>query len=244
MKDKKRFVIETIIIVIVFIIGLVGYFLYNRGYFTSKSDNTDTDVVEESKIGKDNEEILKRFITIASYYSDNGYSTTADKFYNGTSSIDKDTRLKMAYNSVYNIDQKVKSDKKLSDNEIKSMTTNRNIDRNTAFVIIKISDFNKAYSDLFQENVSYTLEEISKIGCPMPVGYNKELDRIYLSSECMSLDYGDLDFIIKSYDFDNKYYYVHQEIDVKTGVEESNTLTYKVLWKFDSNFKFISTTKE
>ena len=240
MKKKNDLIIKSFIMLFIFIIGIVGYICYYRGVFDNK-----VDIEEEEIVKKDVKEHLDKFISAASIYSDTGYSSTAEAFYNGTTSIDSNTKYKIVYNILYNIDKNYKKNFVLSTEEASNMTTIVPGDLSGEEVdVLKISDFNKVYEDYFFEKPNYNLEIINNIGCPSPLGFNNELDRMYLFYRCEGNSYSEYDSVIVSYDEDDNFYYVHQEGSLKSSIEESDVVVYKVLWKFDKDLKFISTSRE
>ena len=238
---KNDVMIKSLILLFVFIIGIVLYVLYYRGVF----NNTNSSLNNEEKVTNKTEEKLSRFVQAASFHSDTGYSSTASAFYNGTSSIDDDIKYKMTMNFIYKIDHNYKSDVILSNEEINNMQRVFNDDISGESVdIVKISDFNKAYEELFHEKPSYSIDTIKNISCPSPWGYNNDLDRIYLFYRCEGNAYSEYDSNITSIEEDNKYYYVHQYGSLKSSIEKSDLTNFKVLWKFDKDLNFISTSRE
>ena len=243
MNDRNGALIKALILLFVFIIGIFGYVLYFNGFFDRNTDNIKKG--SDDNIEKNVKERLSKFVSAASFYSDTGYSSTAQNFINGTTSIDNDIKYKMTYNVIYKIDQDYKSDVVLTTEESNAMKRVFNDDINgESLDIIKLSLFNKTYEELFNEKPSYTINNLTNIGCPAPLGYNIELDRIYLFYRCDGNSYSEYDSFIASYDEDDKYYYVHQEGGFKTQKEESDIIVYKILWKFDKKFNFVSTSKE
>ena len=241
MKNKNDMMIKSFVLLLVFILGLVGYVCYYRGVFGNT--NTNNEEVAEEK--NPTQEHLEKFINAASIYSDTGYSSTAQAFYNGTTSIDNDIKYKITFNVLYYIDKNYKSDITLTNEEINSMQRVIGGDITGELLdVIKISDFNKIYKDLFHEKPNYTIDTIKNISCPSPLGFNNELDRIYLFYRCEGNSYSEYDSNIVSFDEDDNYYYVHQEGSLKPNAEESDVIVYKVLWKFDKNLNFVSTSRE
>ena len=61
---------------------------------------------------------------------------------------------------------------------------------------------------------------------------------------CDGNAYSEYDSNINSIEEDNNYYYVHQEGSFKIDREVSDIIEYKILWKFDKDLNFISTSRE
>lgn len=242
MKNNNDLMIKAFIMLFLFIIGMIGYVCYYRGVFDNTSNNETEEEATKEKNIKDH---LYKFVTAASIYSDTGYSSTAQAFYNGTNGIDPDIKYKMTYNVIVNIDQNYKSNVVLSTEEASKMTTIVPGDLGGEEVdVVKISDFNKVYEELFHEKPNYNLNTISNIGCPSPLGFNNDLDKMYLFYRCEGNSYSEYDSNIVSYDEDDTYYYVHQEGTFKSSIEESDVVVYKILWKFDKDLNFVSTGRE
>lgn len=238
---NNNLMIKAFILLFIFIIGMIGYVCYYRGVF----DNTTNEDVEESSKEKNVKEYLNRFISAASIYSDTGYSSTAQAFYNGTNNIDSDIKYKMTYNVIYNIDNNYKSNVVLSTEEASKMTTIVPGDVSGEEVdVVKISEFNKVYEELFHEKPNYNINTISNIGCPSPLGFNNDLDKMYLFYRCEGNSYSEYESVITSIEEKDNNYYVHQEGSFKNSIEESDVIVYKVLWKFDKDLNFISTSRE
>ena len=242
--DEKNNLFVSIVLLFIFIICIIGYIYYFRGMFDNDISEEVVEV-DDDNIRKDVKKRLSKFINSASVFSESGYSSTAQAFYNGTTTITDDIKYKMAFNSIYKIDKNYKSDVVLTTEEANNMKRVFNGDiSNESFDIIKISDFNKAYEELFHEKPNYTLDTIKNISCPSPWGFNSELDRIYLFYKCSGVGYSAYDSDIVSYEFDDNYYYVHQLGTLKSALAKSDFTYYKVLWKFDKKLNFISTTNE
>ena len=242
MNTRNDMLIKSFILLFLFLIGVVGYVCYYRGVFGNISNNKGQ---EDEKLENKVKKRIDKFISAASIYSDTGYSSTAQAFYNGATTIDSDIKFKMTYNAIYKIDKNYKSDIVLTTEEGNAMDRVFNEDiSGESLDIITISDFNKTYKELFNEKPNYTIDTIKNIGCPSPLGYNKEYDRIYLFYRCNGNTYSEYDSVIISYDEDENYYYAHQEGSLKIDKEESDIIVYKVLWKFDKDLNFVSTSRE
>lgn len=238
---KNDIMIKSLILLFIFIIGIVLYVCYYRGMFNNSNISTEDEEVVVNKT----EEKLSRFVQAASFYSDTGYSSTASAFYNGTTSIDNDIKYKMTMNVIYKIDHNYKSDVILSSEEINSMQRVFSDDISGESVdVVKISDFNKTYEELFHEKPSYSIDTIKNISCPSPWGYNSDLDRLYLFYRCEGNAYSEYDSSITSIEEDDNYYYVHQYGSLKSSIEKSDLTNFKILWKFDKDLNFISTSRE
>lgn len=251
MEEKKKnnhIVLKILLILIVFAGGIVlGVYLDSETELFNKIEKKDT---KEKNITKEKQKEaplevtdtvktrLKKFITAATQYRASG--STRENFINGTTSLTKDIKLKMTNAAIYN-DNKPTKNIVLSGEEINNLEGVKP-DANEIVDIIKISDYNDTYKELFNEEPVYEINELQMNGCPAPMAINRAQGTMYLFHRCGGTTATSYEEKINSYDLDNDNYYVHQELS-QTTPDGINTTT-KLLWKFDKNLKFISTTVE
>ena len=85
---KNNLMIKAFTMLFIFIIGMVGYICYYRGIF---DNNIEEDAISE----KDIQNQLDKFINAASIYSETGYFSTAQAFFDGTNKIDNDRAVRI-----------------------------------------------------------------------------------------------------------------------------------------------------
>ena len=127
-------------------------------------------------------------------------------------------------------------------------------------------DFNEKYAYFFNESISY--DKLSQyayggsnaVGCPVIYKVDKELGKIYFSNYCTEYASSER-YLTKvyDYDYDDNFYYVYEYIakygdtdgfyrasnfeEVEVDEFEGNEKSFDTLvWKFDKNYNFISTT--
>ncbi len=108
-------------------------------------------------------------------------------------------------------------------------------------IVLKMSDFDNAYNEFFKEDASYTINELSILGCPSAQGMSRESDSIYLFSRCGGTTVMSYNTSITSYNFDGDNYLVYQKAELYNNASDTVEENYNLLWKFDKNLKFIST---
>lgn len=209
---------------------------------------------DETTVEKDTDKIptevknkLERWVTVASHYNGVGYTSTLEKFAEGVTELDDKTKFEMTYNAVY-ADKKIEKQESytLTSNDIAKMETSidKNQMKNESVKLMKISDFNTTYEELFDEDSTYTIKDLD-FGCPTPWGMDESQDRLYLFERCGGTETTNPDYKDLTYESDDNYYFVHQKVDIHDGAQY-NTITksYKIVWIFDKNLHFISTEKE
>ena len=246
MEEKKKgnktwLVVLGVLLIIAAIAVLVpSYIKDNMKDETTVEKDTD-------KIPKDVKNKLERWVTVASYYNGVGYTSTLEKFGEGLTELDDKTKLEMTYNAVY-ADKKIEKQERysLTIDDIAKMQTS--IDKsqmtNEPVKIMKISDFNTTYEELFNEDSTYTLKDLN-FGCPTPWGMDESQDRLYLFERCGGTATTNPDYKKLTYDSDDNYYFVHQKVDIHDGAQNNIiTKSYKIVWLFDKEANFISTEEE
>ena len=188
---------------------------------------------------------LKRWVGIASTYNHSSGTSTFEKFAGGLnySQFKKGFKLKMAYNAIF-YDKKTK-DYTLTASDISKMesTINKVEMKGEPVHVMKTSDFSGEYKGLFQEDTTYNLKDLN-FGCPTPWAMDKDTGRIFLFSRCGGTSNFKLTAKITSINSDDSYYYVHQSASIVDMSNNKTVKSYKTLWKFDKNFKFVNTSKE
>ena len=229
---------------IVVCIGLCGFIFMNRNnlFNTNKPKENKTEEKEKKnlELTDDVKTKLNRFVEVGSEDS-YGSVQTAPFFYNGKSEILESEKLIMAYVDAVKISKKTEY-RVLTEEEIQNIDGLKP-ETNEKVTILKVSDFEQSYKDLFDEDGDYKkLKDLGvKIGCPAPLGMDANAGNMYLYSRCGGTTNVKYSKEITSYDSDTEYYYVHQTMKYESQEE---TKEYKVVWKFDKNIKFISTEKE
>ena len=254
-EEKNIALIIVIVILLIICIGMGGFIFVNKDKLNAK-EKTQTEEKKTNEILNEvtNEEKIKleRFIKVASIDDTaTNKNATITYFNKGTTELTKEIKLKMAYNDVVNFGTPEEK-YVLTDNEIVQMTTTIPKDQlggkdsngvpYETVTVIKTTDFEQAYKEFFNETANYTLADIENLGCPAPWGINKDLGKIYLFHRCGGATMSSYTTEIVSYEKDGENYLVHQ-----TGRLSSNDdiiETYKLLWKFGKDLKFISTELE
>ena len=128
---------------------------------TEKKDDVNT-VSEEDKTK------LNKFIEMASIDDTiTSKVVTATYFNKGVSNITKEVKLKMAYNVTYNLG--TFENYVLTEDEINKIPEEDGIKNDKTYIgekvtVIKVSDFENAYKEFFDEEPSYTLDDLSELG--------------------------------------------------------------------------------
>lgn len=246
MEEKKNNI--GILLIIVLIIGaVIGFGVSKWSNLLSNDNNKENETVEKEET-KDGLELtdevkakLKEWVEIADFYSTISTSSTLETFAKGVTSLDTKTKLMMTYNATdYSQDLYA-----LTKDDISKMETTidkKSMDGEEVY-IMKISDFNSKYKELFQEEASYTIKDLD-FGCPLSWGMDKSQDRIYLFDRCGGISSTRTDAEITSYDKDDNYYLVHEKVDLIDTTNNKVTKSYKILYKFDKDLKFVSSEKE
>ena len=247
MEEKKNN--TGILLIIVLIIGaVIGFGVSKWSNLFTNDNNKENETVEKEET-KDGLELtdevkakLKEWIEIADNYNTISGTSTLDTFAKGVTSLDTKTKLIMTYNAT-DYSENLYT---LTKNDISKMETSidkKSMDGEEVY-IMKISDFNSKYKELFQEEATYTIKDLD-FGCPLPWGMDKSQDRIYLFDRCGGISSIRTNSEITSYDKDDNYYLVHEKVDIiDTADNNKITKTYKILYKFDKDLKFVSSEKE
>lgn len=249
MEERKNSKTWLVVLAILLICAGIAVFVPS---LLSKTEDTKKDegvvVKEKNEISPEVKAKLERWVGIASAHSSIDPSTsTLEKFAKGMTELDAKTKLVMTYNAVMS-EKKIydQNSYELTAEDVKAMesTISKSQISEESVKIMKISDFNKTYEELFQETASYTLKDLD-FGCPIPWGMDKAKDRIYLFERCGGVSPIYSDKNITSYYESDGYYCLVQEAEIKDGSEKDKvTESYKILWKFDKNLKFVSSEKE
>lgn len=179
------------------------------------------------------------FIKAASNFS-YSMSNTAEIFYNGITK-DKITpamKVSIAYMKLLEYDKKIEQTNEIPQNVLDAIGGTTGETATT----VKISDYDEVYKNFFIEKFQYDSEEG---GCPYPRIVDETTGKIYLFHRCGGS--GPLGVHLQkniSYEFDGNYYYVNQAVIFKKNTDITDTKNDKVVWKYDKNLYFVSTTIE
>lgn len=255
-KDKINIGVIIIIILIVLCIGLGAFIFCNRDKFVAKENTKIEEKVEKetekkddvNTVSEEDKAKLNKFIEIASIDDTiTSKVVTATYFNKGVSYITKEVKLKMAYNVTYNLG--TFENYVLTEDEINKIPEEDGIKNDKTYIgekvtVIKVSDFENAYKEFFDEEPSYTLDDLSELGCPRIQAIDRGRDKIYLFSRCGGTTIMSYDTEIISYEKDDNYYLVHQKAKKYNKATSTVEEEYNILWKFDKNLKFVSTELE
>lgn len=255
-KDKINIGVIIIIILIVLCIGLGAFIFCNRDKFVAKENTKIEEKVEKetekkddvNTVSEEDKAKLNKFIEIASIDDTiTSKVVTATYFNKGVSYITKEVKLKMAYNVTYNLG--TFENYILTEDEINRIPEDEGIKNDKTYIgervtVIKVSDFENAYKEFFDEEPSYTLDDLSELGCPRIQAIDRSRDKIYLFSRCGGTTIMSYDTEIISYEKDDNYYLVHQKAKKYNKATSTIEEEYNLLWKFDKKLKFVSTELE
>ena len=178
MKEKDKINIGVIIIIILLILCIgIGTFIFFNRYKLSAKENTK--VEEKAKketekkddvntVSEEDKTKLNKFIEMASIDDTiTSKVVTATYFNKGVSNITKEVKLKMAYNVTYNLG--TFENYVLTEDEINKIPEEDGIKNDKTYIgekvtVIKVSDFENAYKEFFDEEPSYTLDDLSELG--------------------------------------------------------------------------------
>ena len=227
----------TIVMVVLLVAAALGGYLAGASRIANEVVEQKEAVQEEKSTGPLEltdavKTRLDKFVNVASKPNYTG-GGTIDDFMGGLTSLTNEIKYKMTNVAVYQ-DNKVERDKSISTEEANRLTGLKP-DANELVDKVKVADFDSTYKELFNENPSYTLDDL-KGGCPSPAAMDTENKVLYYFHRCGGSG-PEYNIKIASHDSDTDYYYVHEEITV------SGTTT-KLLWKFDKDFNFVSTSVE
>ena len=243
-KKSSGVLIILLVIILLFVAVLGGYWLGTTKVSkeSKKQKNEEIEEVQEEtkdlELTDDIKSRLEKFVLVGSNYDYSG-NTTLDNFSEGTKEIPKKVKLRMARNSVYKYGE-VKTDVTISDDVVSKLTGVKPDNGEIVDIITKTS-FEKAYKELFNENPEYTYDEIS--GCPAPLAIDESTGEMYLFHRCGGTGVITFNTKVVSYDADTEYYYVHTETE-KKDLSNNEVTKNLLVWKFDKDYKFVSTEKE
>ena len=186
---------------------------------------------------------LKRWVDVASHYNSAISSESTMKlFAKGVNALNAKTKLIMTYNSVIEEKGIYEQDTfELTKEDINSMeaTTDKAFMYNEPVRIMKISDFDKTYEELFQEKPVYALKDL-EFGCPVPMAMDKAKDRIYLFDRCGGTSPLYSNSQIESVTEIDGGYQVSQVIKILNADENDKLVeSYQIKWFFDKDLKFV-----
>ena len=237
MKNNKV-LLMILIIVLMLLSGVLGFKLSN---LTNNKEGKESDTTKTEESEKVDESAIKErihhIVEIGTYYNIMGYNL-ASEFYNGISEITREQKLQMTYIGTRKMQKEVmETPEKYKDNADFNFIDKVPEDKRSGLRIIELSidDFEKEYAYLFNEEIGeYTTFEIS--GCPHPFMKDDELGKIYLNHNCGGSSDMTFESTITKEDKDENNYYVYTKEGFNGDLKE-------VVWKFDKNGYFISTTK-
>lgn len=187
---------------------------------------------------------LEKFINIATDQKEYkaAKQEVRDYFEKGTTSLTDRIKLEMTNLAIYQ-DKKVESNILLTEEEVNQLSGYKpDIAHNEKIDRVKVSDFTNTYKELFKEDLKFNFDDLSGLGCPKPSTIDNAKENIYYNFNCGGATGGSWGNSIDSYDSDNDYYYVHQTL-TRTPAGGETEIT-KLVWKFDKDLKFVSTTVE
>jgi hypothetical protein len=255
-KSNSKIVILLIVLMIVLSLCTFGLgYLLGSGNKTSNSDDTVTDNKQDNPNVIDEDRLTK--LVIAGIKTRNvGSLGESNSFLKGYSkSLTVYDKIKIVLTQTITVD---KNYKKVDD--IPSNMKSEFDSGNYEYYEMKIDDFKNTYKYLFGEELNVDISEIhnksyiSSQTCPYVVSTDSGNNIIYLhniKSQCDNLDKVDLKITSKNINIssDDNYYYVDQDVETfypgtEQELERNITTNYKVKWKFDKNYNFISTEVE
>ncbi len=241
--DKISLIIG--IIILIFIVAVSMIFGNSNNDLNSNTNSTneenETVNVEEDNVSMEIKKKLQLFIIAA--YSYNEVTGSSDNiFYDGTKEINKETKLGMTTFALY-WEKKVTTHYKLTQKDVSKMETK--IEKahlaGNIMTVIKITDFDSMYNELFHEKVNYAFDDLNRM-LPESVGMDKSQNRIYILPG-MNMNNSPMITGI-TYNYDGKYYYAHVSGETYNFSEKKSYDSFKSLVTFDNDFRFISTVKE
>lgn len=249
MKDKSKkgsgWIKAIIMLLVGIVVGLGAYYGYDN-YLSkdSKDEKTNNEVVDD--VSFEVKQKLSHFIDAASIDDSVASDYITAKYFNkGTTKISDEMKLKMVYNATLRYAQDNHIIDKSEIDEMVDSTFNRNESSEIVgepVTIVRVEDFNQEYEDFFGEKPKYTIKDIKKLGCPMPLAMSKT--DIYLFHRCGGTTVMSYNSIIDYYKKDGDKYLVHTTGQEFNSATEEVTKTYKTIWTFDKDLKFVSTEKE
>lgn len=241
-------VVIILILLVVAVAGGIGAKVLLDGKTTSKNESNSSktketikekeeekeEKEEEDTHSKEIEEKIIHFVKAGSHF-DYGSDAIATQLHNGLTELSKEQKLLLTYFGVEDKFVGVEEvPEKYKDDEYMKQNVKKIRDEIYMMLQVKISDFEGEYKYLFNEDIGeYNVKEIN--GCPHPYLKDDELGVIFLSRNCGGT--GNITFsseIVKQTK-DENYYYVYQKSGFNGELKE-------VVWKFDLNGNFISTT--
>ena len=230
----KKFLITIIFLLAISLIGTSVYLIYTGNGTGSNSEETNTkNESEETNTKKDTDNVKEKidhFIEIGTY-SDVGSAYLTKVFYDGVTELTKEQKLEMAYLGVYlskNFTKVEEVPEKYKDSEqFKDLET-------VGYKEMSISEYEKEYKYLFNEEIGeYEATEIT--GCPHPFLKDEELDAIYMSSQCGGTGNPEYKTETISETEEDGYHIITQKAGYNDDLKE-------IVWKFDKDGNFVSTT--
>lgn len=265
LSNKKRLIIIISVgagLILIFLIASL-FLKKNRELKHAHEDKEEIvykDVVREKKTI----EKLYTFVN-AAMYNDFGYEGLARTFTKGVDKLNKEQKLKLVFQYLTSITYE---NEKIDKNNIPERYKNDETIGNfkNAMSMLSSRTLEKEYQKIFNEEPKYDEETLKKLKtCPSVYKLDTRVKKIFLFNECNLK--GDSIILTKifNYKFDEDYYYVYQYVGLmKEAKDEKDKRTYwrikdnkkvdvedfyghetsfeTVIWKFDKNYNFISTS--
>ncbi len=261
-KTTKKIAINPILLIVIAIVLIVIGLVLGKVLFGEKQEEKDKnnnekteqkETIDTNEISSETKDFLNDF-TNAAMYGDSMGDGIPERFIYGNDSLTLKDKLTITYNSLVKI--KAKHQKVTEVPEKYKNDDYWNVD--SEIWQLSLSEFKAEYQRLFKEDVDISsLNDFG--GCPFPFKIDEELGYIYLSDQCGGTGAPHYYNKIFNYVKDNDYYYVYQYVGTKrytdNGVVYANPVNGQVLdfefngnedkfgtliWKFDSNLKYIS----
>ena len=218
--------------------GLVGGWYVGDQHLIkvgTEKEEKEEEKEETKEVSDDAKQKIDSFIKIASHYN-YSMSVLPELFYDGVTAekITSRNKASMTYAVLIDFDKNYESTTEKPQTVLDKVPDSAGEDVKT----VSINDYDEIYKKLFNEEPQYEAK-----GCPYPAIADKETGKIYLFSRCGGIGPEMVNKVEnKTYSFDGKYYYVNTDVSYyEKGASEE---TKKVVWKFDKDLKFVSTTVE
>ena len=244
---------------------VVSGYVFDQGLEVVKLfKNTNNKIVDNNTIVRGVEyDRLKDFVETASIYNPS-YNSLITELSRETFGLTERQRVTLAYQAV--IGDIVKVTERTLPEKYEDERDYFIGEGEKGVYELDFTDFNDKYAYFFGRSISYDrLAQFAyggaeAVGCPVIYKVDKELGKIYFSNYCANEAVADR-YITKvyDYDYDDNFYYVYEYIakygDVDGYYRASNYEEVEVdefdgnerkfdtlIWKFDKDYNFVSTT--
>lgn len=261
-KKKKKIIIIVSIVIAVIVSILVAIVIIklnsDENEIDEKTKRYENVVTDRKSIEK-----LSNFVS-AGIFNDYGYEGLAYDFAKGIEHLTDKQKLQLVFQYLTNIQY---VNEKIGKDNIPEKYKNDEYISNSKIVMSILSSrtFEKEYEKIFGTAPTYDEKILKELDvCPSVYKLDTRIKKIFLFNEC-NLD-GDTLVLTKTYNykFEDGYYYVYQYVGLIKKTEDDEKKIYmkikankevdvddfygnedkfeKLIWKFDKNFIFISTT--